>query len=108
MEQTKSLSDLKLKSWDEWRTLWNSGPEFQNFAMQVYRYLESMKPGTSLRLDRYSGRTLEWVIKTGCVFILEGNNSIEYEFNEDYTEIVHRVVPEDIIKWTLALCKQRV
>ena len=65
---------LKLNSMSEFTALWNSGERFQKFAEQVYRYLERMKPGTVLVLERYSGEQLEWIIKTACVFILEGNN----------------------------------
>lgn len=84
---------LKLNSMSEFTALWNSGERFRKFAEQVYRYLERMKPGTVLMLERYSGEQLEWIIKTACVFILEGDNSLEYEFNEDYTAVVHRYVP---------------
>ncbi len=84
---------LKLNSMSEFTALWNSGERFRKFAEQVYRYLERMKPGTVLALERYSGEQLEWIIKTACVFILEGDNYLEYEFNEDYTAVVHRYVP---------------
>ena len=46
---------LKLNSMSEFTTLWNSGEKFRKFAEQVYRYLERMKPGTVLVLERYSG-----------------------------------------------------
>ena len=94
---------LKLNSMSEFTALWNSGERFQKFAEQVYRYLERMKPGTVLVLERYSGEQLEWIIKTACVFILEGNNSLEYEFNEDYTAVVHRHVDPDVKKWILSV-----
>ena len=81
---------------------------FRKFAEQVYRYLERMKPGTVLVLERYSGEQLEWIIKTACVFILEGNNGLEYEFNEDYTAVVRRYVPPDVKEWILSRCKHRV
>lgn len=84
---------LKLNSMSEFTALWNSGERFRKFAEQVYRYLERMKPGTVLALERYSGEQLEWIIKTACVFILEGDNYLEYEFNEDYTAVVHRYIP---------------
>ncbi len=58
---------LKLNSMSEFTALWNSGEKFQKFAEQVYRYLERMKPGTVLVLERYSGEQLEWIIKTACV-----------------------------------------
>ena len=96
---------LKLNSMSEFTALWNSGERFRKFAEQVYRYLERMKPGTVLVLERYSGEQLEWIIKTACVFILEGNNSLEYEFNEDYTAVVHRHVDPDVKKWILSRCK---
>ena len=91
---------LKLNSMSEFTALWNSGEKFQKFAEQVYRYLERMKP--------YSGEQLEWIIKTACVFILEGNNGLEYEFNEDYTAVVHRHVDPDVKEWILSRCKHRV
>ena len=69
---------LKLNSMSEFTALWNSGEKFRKFAEQVYRYLERMKPGTVLALERYSGEQLEWIIKTACVFILEGDNYLEY------------------------------
>lgn len=50
---------LKLNSMSEFTTLWNSGEKFRKFAEQVYRYLERMKPGTVLVLERYSGEQLE-------------------------------------------------
>ena len=99
---------LKLNSMSEFTALWNSGERFQKFAEQVYRYLERMKPGTVLVLERYSGEQLEWIIKTACVFILEGDNSLEYEFNEDYTAVVHRYVDPDVKKWILSRCKHRI
>ncbi len=55
---------LKLNSMSEFTALWNSGERFRKFAEQVYRYLERMKPGTVLALERYSGEQLEWIIKT--------------------------------------------
>ena len=58
---------LKLNSMSEFTALWNSGERFRKFAEQVYRYLERMKPGTVLALERYSGEQLEWIIKTACV-----------------------------------------
>ena len=94
---------LKLNSMSEFTALWNSGERFRTFAEQVYRYLERMKPGTVLMLERYSGEQLEWIIKTACVFILEGDNSLEYEFNEDYTAVVHRHVDPDVKKWILSI-----
>ena len=69
---------LKLNSMSEFTALWNSGERFRRFAEQVYRYLERMKPGTVLVLERYSGEQLEWIIKTACVFILEGDNLYLY------------------------------
>lgn len=99
---------MKLGSMSEFTALWNSGDRFRKFSEQVYRYLERMKPGTALVLDRYSGEQLEWIIKTACVFILEGNNALEYEFNEDYTAVVHRHVDPEVIKWILGRCKQRI
>ena len=57
---------LKLNSMSEFTALWNSGERFRKFAEQVYRYLERMKPGTVLVLERYSGEQLEWIIKTAC------------------------------------------
>ena len=64
--------------------------------------------GTVLALERYSGEQLEWIIKTACVFILEGDNYLEYEFNEDYTAVVHRYIPPDVKEWILSRCKHRV
>ena len=54
---------LKLNSMSEFTALWNSGEKFRKFAEQVYRYLERMKPGTVLALERYSGEQLEWISK---------------------------------------------
>ena len=51
---------LKLNSMSEFTALWNSGERFRKFAEQVYRYLERMKPGTVLALERYSGEQLEF------------------------------------------------
>ena len=99
---------LKLNSMSEFTALWNSGERFRQFAGQVYSYLWRMKPGTTLVLERYSGEQLEWIIKTACVFILEGSNGLEYEFNEDYTAIIHRHVDPDVIKWILSRCRHRV
>ena len=92
----------------EFTALWNSGEKFQKFAATVNLYLERMKPGTVLALERYSGEQLEWIIKTACVFILEGNNGLEYEFKEDYTAVVHRHVDPDVKEWILSRCKHRV
>ena len=92
----------------EFTDLWNSGERFRKFAEQVYRYLDQMKPGTTLVLERYSGEQLEWIVKTACIFILEGNNGLEYEFNEDYTAVVHRYVSPDVRKWILSSHKHGV
>ena len=46
--------------------------------------------------------------QTACVFILEGDNYLEYEFNEDYTAVVHRYIPPDVKEWILSRCKHRV
>ena len=99
---------LKLNSMSEFTALWNSGERFQKFAEQVFRYLERMKPGTVLVLERYSGAQLDWIKKTACVFILEGDNSLEFEFNEYYTAVVLRYVDTDGKKWILSRCKHRV
>ena len=42
------------------------------------------------------------------VYKRQGNNSLEYEFNEDYTAVVHRHVDPDVKKWILSRCKHRV
>lgn len=59
---------LKLNSMSEFTALWNSGERFRKFAEQVYRYLERMKPGTVLALERYSGEQLEWDHQNGLCF----------------------------------------
>lgn len=92
----------------EFTELWNSGERFRNFAEQVYRYLEQMKPGTTLVLDNYSGEQLEWIIKTACVFILEGDHGFDYEFNDNYTAIVHKYIDPKIREWLLRQCKHQV
>lgn len=99
---------LILNSRSEFSTLWNTDERFRVFSEQVYRYLDRMKPDTVLVLDRYSGEKLEWIIKTACIFILEGYNGLEYEFNENYTAIIHRYLNPDVKKWIISRRKQRV
>lgn len=108
MNESANNSHLKLSRMSEFNELWNSNKKFQNFAEQVYRYLEKMKPGTTLVLERYSGEQLEWIIKTACVFILEGDHWIDYEFDDNYTAVIHKYVPADVREWILKRCKQQV
>ncbi|MCS2390536.1 hypothetical protein NXV57_28850 [Bacteroides thetaiotaomicron] len=59
---------LKLNSMSEFTALWNSGERFRKFAEQVYRYLERMKPGTVLALERYSGEQARMDHQNGLCF----------------------------------------
>lgn len=78
-------SDYKLKSRQEIKDLMNT-PGFYEYAMPIYNYLETMKPGTVLKLVASEDR-IEWMIKTVCIFISSGEHWREYELNGDYTKV---------------------
>lgn len=82
----KHLSEYKLQNRQEIRDLLEK-PGFFEFAMQVYDYLELMKPGTVLVLDKYEEKYMNWAIKTTCLFIDAGDHWKEYEFNDTYTKV---------------------
>lgn len=92
----------------EFMQQWDENEDFRRFSRQVYDYLINMKPGSVLVLDSYKGEQLKWIIQTACVFIMEGYNSIEYEFNETYTEIIHREIEPDLREWIINQFQQPV
>lgn len=71
----------------EFNRRWQADPEFRAFAAQVYDYLDRMRPGRLLRLDRYSGRKLEWIVLTAAAYLSEGLNYITHAFTDDYRAI---------------------
>lgn len=80
----------------------NDNPEFEIFAMQVYRYLDNMQPGKSLQLDRYDEVKRSWIINVAALFIDEGDHWIDYCFNTEYTAILHEKIDSRIMSWLLA------
>lgn len=79
----------------EWLTvrgfnrLWRENEEFRAFARQVYHYLETMRPGRVVTFRRYSGRKLEWCIRTAGAFLSESIHRWDWWIGDDYLS-VHR------------------
>lgn len=90
IRKTLLPSDHSLRSVAEFNRLFRCNKKFHDFAKQVYSYLDAMKPGRVLRLNKYSGEKLEWIVRTACAFICEGNHWIDFEFSSDYMA-VHRI-----------------
>lgn len=93
MEHLSNIQ-FKLKNRSEIKELLDV-PGFYEYAMPVYNYLETMKPGKVIKLIASEDR-IEWLIKTVCLFIASGEHWREYELNADYTKIRRIVIPE---KW---------
>lgn len=83
----KSNAYLKLIDRNEFQALWESSQEFQTLAMNVFHYLERMRPGEAISLNKYTGDKLSWIIKTACLYMYEWPKFLEYEFNDEYTAI---------------------
>ena len=86
MEHLSNIQ-YKLKNSSEIKELL-AVPGFYEYAMPVYNYLETMKPGKVIKLIASEDR-IEWLIKTVCLFIASGEHWREYELNADYTKIRH-------------------
>lgn len=82
--------------------LYRSDPEFATLARRVYSYLDTMPPGKVLRLHRYSGTKLYWIRLTAAAYICEGLHAADYEFSDDYMNIVRHCVPPDVYRWVAA------
>lgn len=94
----ENLSNLKLNSRQELRDLMQV-EGFYEFAINVYNYFETMKPGTMVRLNSHTGTKLEWVIKTACLFIVSGDHFTEYDISEDFTRLRRRIVRPQERAW---------
>lgn len=84
-------SDYLLQSMDEIKDLLEV-PGFFEYAWPVYCYLETMKPGTIIKLMAPPER-LPWLIKTVHLFLSSGNHRFEYEFNDDLTKFRRLEIP---------------
>lgn len=79
----------------EWLTvrgfnrLWSEDEEFRAFARQVYHYLDSMRPGRVVTFRRYTGKKLEWCIRTAGAFLSESIHRWDWWIGDDYLS-VHR------------------
>ena len=82
----------------EFNKRWSADAGFRDFARQVYSYLDHMKPNKILRLDRYTGKKLEWIVLTAAAFIAEGVHSMDYFFTDDFTAIHHVDIPSQEIE----------
>ncbi len=82
--------------------LFRSVPEFATLARKVYDYLDRMPPGKVLRLHRYSGTKLYWIRLTAAAYICEGLHAADYEFSDDYMNIVHHCVSPADYRWVAA------
>lgn len=78
----------------EFNRRWQADERFRAFASQVYGYLDRMRPGRVLRLDRYSGEKLDWIVLTAVAYICEGQNSMSHYFDDDYRSIRRQAVSE--------------
>lgn len=64
---------------------------FYKFQNTVYNWLMNLKKGESIDVmqnERITDKNRDLFIKTVCLFISEGNSN--YEFNENYTTVIHR------------------
>jgi len=84
----------ELRSVAEFNRRWLADPRFRAFASQVYAYLDRMKPGRVLRLDRYTGEKLDWIVLTAVAYVCEGINSMTHYFADDYMSVHRQYVPE--------------
>lgn len=79
----------------EFNRRWQADERFRAFAAQVYGYLDRMRPGRVLRLDRYSGEKLDWIVLTAVAYLCEGLNSMTHCFADDYRSIRREAVSEE-------------
>ena len=82
----------------EFNRRFTSDNKFREFARQVYGYLDKMKVGHRLRLDRYDKIKQEWIVLTASAFIAEGVHSLDYYFSDDFSSIVHTYVEPEVIE----------
>lgn len=85
--------EYKLKSHREFSDMLHSVPGFAEYADGVYQYLSRMVPGQIFDLSPYTPKHREWIIKTACVFIDEGEHWREYSISDDYTAVIRERYP---------------
>ena len=68
------------------RDLYNQNPEFRAFASKVMSYLETMNYEKRLRLDRYTGQKLEWIVRA-TVMHIDTHQPREIYFADDFLSI---------------------
>ena len=71
------------------RDLYNQNEEFRAFASKVMSYLETMPCEKRLRLDRYTGQKLEWVVRAAVMF-MDTHKPREVYFENDYRSIIRK------------------
>ena len=64
------------------------GGEAEKYILQVYDYLELMKPGTRLNLSA-RGERLKWMLVAVGAFLAASGHE-DYELNDDYTKLRKR------------------
>ena len=76
----------------------STDPEFGAFFRSVSNYLATMSPDKQLRLDRYQGKKLEWVVRSVVCYIHTWSPQ-EHLFTDDYQAVTRTIAtPPDVLK----------
>lgn len=72
-------------------------PGFYEYAIEVYNYLEIMKPGTILNLQA-TGDKFRWLLVTTGAFLAAQDHWMDFELNDDYTRLRRKFLSENFRK----------
>lgn len=86
-----------IRKYDTWLPDLMSEPGFYDYARQVYDYLETMKPGTIIKLQEAEEK-LRWLLVTVGAFLAAGQHWMDFETNDDYTKVRRKPLPEHFRK----------
>lgn len=68
---------------------YRTAPAFQEYAGQVYDFLDHMPRHTKLDLTQYDEHSREWILLTFYAFYFEGEHWMHYGITDDYNSIFH-------------------
>lgn len=72
-------------------------PGFYEYALEVYNYLELMKPGTILNLQTDQNK-LPWLLVVTGAFLNASDHWMDFELNDDYTRLRRKLLPDHFRK----------
>lgn len=72
-------------------------PGYYEYALEVYNYLELMKPSTILNLQATEDK-LPWLLVTTGAFLAAQDHWMDFELNDDYTKLRRKFLSENFRK----------